>query len=140
MGGRVGRGARKVAKLRDLALRAICLLALALFAVQPSCLAGTLRVTTWNLESPAVAGTNEVRLQEAAAALRQLNPDVILLQQVRDWKECGQLVQALKPAQYTVQVCSSFRDARTGALSEQQVAILSKASAYFSWTEAWRPQ
>jgi hypothetical protein len=140
VGGRVGRGARKIANLRDPAARAICLLALALFAMQPSCLAGTLRVTTWNLESPAVAGTNEVRLQEAAAALRQLNPDVILLQQVRDWKECGQLAQALKPAQYSVQVCSSFRDERTGALSEQQVAILSKGKAYFSWSEGWRSQ
>ena len=65
---------------------------------------------------------------------------MILLQQVRDWKTCGQLVQALQPARYTVEVCSFFRDARTGALSEQQVAILSKAKAYFSWTEAWRPQ
>jgi hypothetical protein len=92
------------------------------------------------LDLPAAAGTNEARLQEAAAALKQLNPDVILLQQVRDWKMCGQLAQALKPAQYSVQVCSSLRDARTGALSEQQVAILSKARAYFSWSEGWRPQ
>ena len=138
--GRFGCGARKVAKLRAPAARAICLLALALFALRPSCLAGTFRVTTWNLEFPAVGGTNDARLQEAAAALKQLNPDVILLQQVRDWKECDQLAQALKPAQYAVQVCSSFRDAGTGALSEQQVAILSKAKAYFSWSEGWRSQ
>ena len=139
-GGRVGRGARKAGNLRDARARGVCLFALALFALLPSCLAGALRVTTWNLESPLNADTNEVRLQEAAAALKQLNPDVILLQQVRDWKMCGQLAQALKPAQYSVQVCSSFRDARTGALSAQQVAILSKAKAYFSWSEAWRPQ
>jgi hypothetical protein len=139
-GGRVGRDDRKTVGLRDASARGVCLFALALFALVPSCLAGALRVTTWNLESPPNAGANEVRLQEAAVALKQLNPDVILLQQVRDWKMCGQLAQALKPAQYTVQVCSSFRDARTGALSEQQVAILSKARAYFSWSEAWRPQ
>src|ERR1019366_5943861 len=101
VGGRVGRGVRKAAKLRDPAARAIYLLALALFALRPSCMAGSLRVTTWNLEFPAVGGTNEARLQEAAAALRQLNPDVIRLQQVRDWKMCGQLAQALKPAQYS---------------------------------------
>jgi hypothetical protein len=139
-GGRADRGARTIGSLRDASARGACLFALALFALLPSCLAGTLRVTTWNLDLPAVAGTNEARLQEAAAALKQLNPDVILLQQVRDWKMCGQLAQALKPAEYTVQVCSSFREARTGALSEQQVAILSKARAYFSWSEAWRPQ
>ena len=37
-------------------------------------------------------------------------------------------------------VCSSFREARTGTLSKQQIAILSRARAYFSWSEAWRPQ
>ena len=140
VGGKAEQGARTAGSLRDASARGACLLALALFGLLPSCLAGALRVTTWNLELPALAGTNDVRLQEAAAALKQLNPDVILLQQVRDWKMCGRLVQALKPAQYAVQVCSSFRDARTGALSEQQVAILSKARAYFSWSEGWRPQ
>ena len=113
---------------------------LALLILLPSCLADTLRVTTWNLEPLTAGATNEFRLQETAAALKQLGPDVILLQQVRDWKMCAQLAQSLKPADYGVQVCSAFRDARTGALSQQQVAILSRAKAYFSWSEAWRPQ
>lgn len=114
--------------------------ALALLVLLPSCLADSLRVTTWNLEPPSAAPTNEARLQEAATALKQLNPDVILLQQVRDWKMCAQLAQALKPAAYSVQICSAFRDARTSAPSQQQVAILSKTKAYFSWSEAWRTQ
>ena len=113
---------------------------LALLIFLPSCLADTLRVTTWNLQAQAGAGTSENRLQEAAAALKQINPDVILLQQVRDWKMCADLAQALKPDQYNVQVCSAFRDLRSGALSTQQVAILSRGLAYFSWSEAWRPQ
>jgi hypothetical protein len=113
---------------------------LALLVPLPNCLADPLRVLTWNLEPPTAAGTNEVPLQEAAAVLKQLNPDVILLQQVRDWKECAQLAQALKPAEYSVPVCSAFRDARTGTLSKQQVGILSKPKAYFAWSEAWRPQ
>ena len=53
---------------------------------------------------------------------------------------CEQLAQALKPADYSICVCSSFREARTGTLSNQQIAILSRARAYFSWWEAWRPQ
>ena len=47
---------------------------------------------------------------------------------------CG----ALKPAEYKVLICSSFQDPRTGTLRRQQVAILAKRKAYFSWSEAWR--
>ena len=113
---------------------------LALVILGQSCFAETVRVTTWNLEPMPAAGTNDSRIPDAAAVLRKLNPDVILLQQVRDWRMCEQLAQALKPADYSVCVCSSFREARTGSLSNQQVAILSRARAYFSWSEAWRSQ
>ncbi len=34
-------------------------------------------------------------------------------------------------------VCSSFRDDKTGALSRQQVAILTKSKAYLSWPVSW---
>jgi hypothetical protein len=118
----------------------VLLCVLALFVLLPACRAGALRVTTWNLEPPASAGTNEIHVEEAAAALRQLDPDVILLQQVRDWNACAQLAEALKPAQYTVQVCSSFREAETSPLSGNQVAILSRTNAYLAWSEAWEPQ
>ena len=120
--------------------RGIARLAVVLVLLGASCFAETVRVTTWNLEPLPASGTNDTRVPDAAAALRKLNPDVILLQQVRDWRMCEQLAQALKPADYSVCVCSSFREARTGTLSKQQVAILSRAKAYFSWSEAWRPQ
>jgi hypothetical protein len=115
-------------------------LALVLVILGPSCFADTIRVTTWNLEPAPAAGANGNRIKDAAAALKEINPDVILLQQVRDWRMCGQLAQALKPAAYSVLVCSSFRDARSGALSKEQVAILAKGKAYFSWSEAWRAE
>jgi hypothetical protein len=86
----------------------------------------------------AAAGTNQPRIRQAAAALKKLNPDVILLQAVRDWQMCDQLAQALKPAEYNVLICSSFQDPRTGTARRQQVAILAKRKAYFSWSEAWR--
>jgi hypothetical protein len=84
------------------------------------------------------AGMTPIRIRQASAALKKLDPDVILLQQVRDRKTCDQLVQALKPAEYKILVCSSFTDARTGTLRKRQVAILSKAKAYFAWSEPWR--
>jgi hypothetical protein len=99
------------------------------------------------LQAPAAAAgpneaqaTVETRIHEAAAALKELNPDIILLQQVRDWQMCAQLVQTLKPASYSVLVCSAFRDVRSGASSSEQVAILSKQKGYFSWSESWRPK
>ena len=118
----------------------IARLVIAFVIVAPGCFADTIRVTTWNLEPVPAAGTNDTRLQDAATALKKLNPDVILLQQVRDWKMCERLAQALKPVEYSISICSSFRAQTTGASSNQQVAILSRGKAYFSWSEAWRAQ
>jgi hypothetical protein len=122
-------------------------LALAALILIPTVRADTLRVVTWNLEPSAAPGatnaptdTNPPSIRQAAAALKELAPDVILLQQVRDWKMCDQLAQALKPADYKILICSSFTDARTGTLRNQQVAILSKAKAYLAWSEPWRTE
>jgi hypothetical protein len=72
-------------------------------------LADTIRVTTWNLEPRGATGvtnttadTDQFPIEDAAAALKELNPDVLLLQQVRDSKMCDQIAQALKPADYKV--------------------------------------
>src|SRR5206468_8995510 len=72
--------------------------------------AAPVKVTTWNLATSGGAEkAEESRIPEAAAVLSKLNPEVIILQNVRDWQTCGQLAQALKPAAYNVLVCSSFR-------------------------------
>jgi len=121
-------------------------LTLALLLLVPSSLAQPLRVTSWNLQPPTVrtnaagAITNGISIPAAANALKKLNPDVILLQQVNDWTMCEQLAQALWPAKYNVVACSAFREPRTSTLRKQQVAILAKARAraVFSWSEPWR--
>ncbi|HWV99829.1 MAG TPA: endonuclease/exonuclease/phosphatase family protein [Candidatus Acidoferrum sp.] len=103
-------------------------------------LADNLRVTTWNLQSPsaeATGGTN-TSIQRWAATLTKLHPDVILLQGVSDWQMCAQLAEALKPAEFNIAICSSFRPAQGQAGGRQQVAILSRQKAYFSWSAAWR--
>ncbi len=123
----------------------ICALGLALLA--PHCLAETIQVTAWNLQAPlgdspqrSTAATTQRRIRDAAATLQKLDSDFILLQQVGDWQMCEQLVQALKPADYNVLVCSSFRDPRKEGASPEQVAILSKRRAYFSWSQPWHDQ
>ena len=140
-------GSRGVATLRRALTREIAASALALFALVPSGLPQTIRVTTWDLDPPRMAGinsaavnTSRISIPAAAAALRNLDADVILLQQVRDWRMCDQLAEALQPAKYNVVTCSAFRDAQTGALRKQQVAILARSNAYFCWSETWRNQ
>src|SRR6266853_447765 len=101
--------------------------------------AETLRVTTWNLQE-ARGGAVTNAIEAAATALKEIDPDVILLQQVRDWPMCLQLLQALKPAVYNVLVCSRFGQQPSEATRSGQAAILAKRKAYFSWSEAWRSQ
>src|SRR6476469_1358491 len=102
--------------------------------------AETLRVTTWNLHGANNLPSNGIltnSIEAAAVALKQLDPDVILLQQVRDWRMCSQLAQALKPAVYEVLICSAFPETILTGKENRQAAILSKRKAYFSWSEAW---
>ena len=121
------------------------LVALILFLAAPLALAGeTFRVTTWNLQWFPSGKANlrdpvqePKRIAEASEVLRSLAPDVILLQEVRDWETCQRLVSALKPLAYQVLVCSAFKEG--GQVSWQQEAIISKMPAQASWSESWTP-
>ncbi len=101
--------------------------------------ADTLRVTTWDLQSSnsVAVGSTNTAVRQWAATLAKLNPDVILLQGVTDWQTCAQLVAALKPAEFHIAICSSFRPPQRAPAGGNQVAILTKRKAYFSWSAAW---
>jgi endonuclease/exonuclease/phosphatase family metal-dependent hydrolase len=103
------------------------------------------RITTWNLEwfpngSPHDA-TPEIQAQRIAAAaevLRPIDPDIILLQEVRDYDACARLGEAIAPGTYHVAICSAFREPFQSGLGKQQVAILSKYQAQAAWAEPWK--
>jgi endonuclease/exonuclease/phosphatase family metal-dependent hydrolase len=103
------------------------------------------RITTWNLEwfpngSPHDA-TPEVqaqRIEAAADVLRPINPDIILLQEVRDYDVCARLGEGIAPGIYHVAICSAFREPFQSGLGKQQVAILSKYQAQAAWAEPWK--
>jgi endonuclease/exonuclease/phosphatase family metal-dependent hydrolase len=104
----------------------------------------TIRVTTWNLQwfpsgssNRAAPEVEQRHIDSAANQLRQLNPDVVLLQEVRDWSTCERLAKAINPSDYHVLVCSAFRENFGGALGQQQVAILAKHWAQAAWSERW---
>jgi exonuclease III len=63
---------------------------------------------------------------EAADVLRSINPDVILLQEVRAYDACTRLAEAIAPEVYRVAICSAFKEPFQSGLGKQQVAILSK--------------
>lgn len=108
--------------------------------------AAPVRVMSWDLQPGVMARTNDSAeaiqtnlIQQAAENIKKANPDVVLLQQVANWEACNQLVQALKPDNnYTIAVCSAFRDPGTGTTSKGQAAILSKSKAYLSWSQSWQ--
>ena len=96
------------------------------------------RVTTWNLQwfpngSPREASAEEQssRINEAANILRPLNPDIVLLQEVRDYDACVRLGEAIQPAAYQVAICSAFS-------GRQQIAIMAKYQAQAAWAEQWK--
>ena len=111
----------------------------------PALSAATVRVTTWNLEwfpngspkdLPLVE--QEKRIASAADVLRPLNPDIILLQEVRDYDVCTRLANAIAPHAYEVAIVSAFREPFTPGLGKQQVAILAKEPAQAAWSEPWK--
>ena len=72
-----------------------------------------LRVTTWNLEwfpnGSAHEATQEKqaqRIEAAADILKKLNPDILLLQEMRDYDACTRLGQTIQPGAYQVAICS----------------------------------
>src|SRR5438093_1142655 len=105
----------------------------------------SIRITTWNLEWFPNGSANEApteqqnqRIKEAADVLRPTNPDIVLLQEVRDYDVCVRLGEAIAPGIYHVAICSAFKEPFQRGLGKQQVAILSKYQAQAAWVEPWK--
>jgi endonuclease/exonuclease/phosphatase family metal-dependent hydrolase len=126
-------------------MRGLILALIAFFAAAAGTSGDVLRVTTWNMQwfpsgtSHRLAAAEEgKRIAEAAAVIRAIDPDVALLQEVRDWDTCEKLVASLQPSKYCVAVCSAFRDKVGGQIGWQQEAIISKIPAQAAWSESWK--
>jgi endonuclease/exonuclease/phosphatase family metal-dependent hydrolase len=63
-------------------------------------------------------------------------PDVIGLEEVRDFKHASLAIQPLSG--FKVDVCSNF-PAREGQQEAQQIAIASRLRPISAWAEAWKP-
>jgi Endonuclease/Exonuclease/phosphatase family. len=105
----------------------------------------TVRCTTWNLEwfpngSAHDASPEEQnrRITDAATILKPLHPDILLLQEVRDYDACSRLGNTIEPGAYHVEICSAFKEPFRNGLGRQQVAILSRFQAQVAWSEQWK--
>jgi endonuclease/exonuclease/phosphatase family metal-dependent hydrolase len=103
------------------------------------------RITTWNLEwfpngsaHDASPELQAQRIKTAADVLRPIDPDIVLLQEVRDYDACARLGEAIAPGIYHVAICSAFKEPFQSGLGKQQVAILSKYQAQAAWAERWK--
>lgn len=119
--------------------------AVVLFMLPVSSLrAAPVRVVTWDLQARDASDTpsaghglpDDVGL-EAFRVLKQLNPDIIVLQNVPDASTCDDLAAALLPAEFHVAVLSNFRDA-TGAVTSRQTAILARGQGLRPRWDVWK--
>jgi endonuclease/exonuclease/phosphatase family metal-dependent hydrolase len=101
-------------------------------------------IATWNLQwfpggKPNSSPPERLKHMSAAKdALLSFSPDVLCLQEVRDWDSVQELVSVL-PSFHTL-VVSRFRE--TGfsrSLSIQQLTIASKWSSTAAWSESFKP-
>src|SRR5262245_59973582 len=87
----------------------------------------TVKCTTWNLEwfpngyaKETPAAQQEQHIKEAADVLRRIDPDIILLQEVRDYDVCARLGEAIAPSVYHVAICSAFKEPFQKGVGKQQ--------------------
>ena len=101
-----------------------------------------LTVTFWNVQwfpgrRPNASRAEENRqIKSVHADIAQLNPDIIALEEVRDYDHAALAVKPL--AGFKVDVCSSFPP-REGQNEAQQVAITSRLQPVSAWSELWKP-
>jgi endonuclease/exonuclease/phosphatase family metal-dependent hydrolase len=114
-------------------------------ALGESTASARIRITTWNLQwfpsgsaKEASAEQQNQRFKEAADVLRPINPEIVLLQEVRDYDACARLGEAIAPGTYHVAICSAFKEPFQSGPGKQQVAILSKYQAQAAWSEPWK--
>ncbi len=104
----------------------------------------TLRIAAWNILwfpggqiRDVTPEMEAAQMEQARKVVRELNPDIMLNSEIRDWKSVDQMVSVV-PGLKVANV-SAFRDRDFGHLWLQQVTIASKLPVIAAWYEDWRP-
>ena len=126
--------------LRRLTVAVFC----ALLAILQDVTGDVVTIATWNLEWFPGGKPNSsqaerlVHMSAAKDALIDIRPDILCLQEVRDWDSVAELVSILPKLQTLV--VSRFREmGSSDPLSIQQLAIASSQPAEVAWSETFKP-
>src|SRR4029077_2019582 len=126
--------------LRRLTIALLCVL----LAVLQDARGEVVTIATWNLEwfpggKPNSSQSERlVHIIAAKDALLDIRPDILCLQEVRDWDSVAELVFILP--NFQTLVVSRFREmGSSGPLSIQQLAIASNRPAESAWSESFKP-
>ncbi len=126
--------------LRRLTIAILCVL----LAILRDTRGEVVTIATWNLEWFPGGKPNSsqaerlVHMSAAKDALIDIRPDILCLQEVRDWDSVAELVSILP--NFQTLVVSRFREmGSSGPLSVQQLAIASNRPAEAAWSESFKP-
>ena len=125
-----------------IALFVAAVLAAPLSAQNPAPSPPTASVTFWNVQwfpgrRPNASRAEENRqIRAVHDDIAQLHPDIVALEEVRDYEHAAQAVKPLPG--FKVDVCSRFPP-REGQNEAQQVAITSRLQPLSAWSELWKP-
>ncbi|HMO50986.1 MAG TPA: hypothetical protein PKE26_07970 [Kiritimatiellia bacterium] len=131
------RNLNKKSWIAGLALAGFVIMGATAFADTPR----PLKVVAWNIEwFPGVKmyptpKQEAEHMKAAQKALREIDPDIFIGQEIRDWKSFDELVSAV-PGLKT-HVVSSFLLSTTREIGRQQIGIASKLSCQHAWAEAF---
>jgi len=101
----------------------------------------TITATFWNIQwfpgrRPNASSSEEYRqIRAVHRDVAQLKPDIIGLEEVRDWHQTAVAIQPLD--EFKVDVCSGFPP-REGQQEGQQIAIASRLQPISAWAESWK--
>ena len=113
-----------------------------LWLLTSNCAADQFRIVTWNLnwfpgKTPASNPAQRVlHMSEARDALLNIKPDLLCLQEVRDYESVQQLIKVLP--RFQVHVVSRFKERIGDVLGIQQTAICGIKPAEGAWSESWQ--
>jgi endonuclease/exonuclease/phosphatase family metal-dependent hydrolase len=123
-------------------MRRLTLLLFVIWAAQLFA-ADAIKITTWNLKwfPSGVANRKDptvetVRIAQEAAVLRDIDPDIVLLQEVRDEDSAERLFEAIAPQRYQLAIVSRFNEGAT--VGWQQLVIAAKFPAKAAFARRWK--
>jgi len=126
--------------LRRLTIAILC----AFLAILQDARGEVISIATWNLEwfpggKPNSSQSERmVHMSAAKDALLDIHPEILCLQEVRDWDSVAELASILP--NFQTLVVSRFREmGSSGPLSIQQTAIASNRPAESAWSESFKP-